>query len=435
MNILYLHSHDTGRYIQPYGHAVPTPHLQFLAEEGVLFRQAFCAGPTCSPSRAALLTGQSPHSCGMIGLAHRGFSLADPVQHLAAFLKRNGILTVLCGVQHEGHGPDAGARLGYVQTFKSPNPEEDAAAFLGSNPRGPFFLSVGFGLTHRPFPAPASDLMEGYSQPPLPLPDVSEIRKDMAAFKTAARELDRRVGVVLAALARHGLDRHTLVVATTDHGIAFPRMKCNLTDHGIGVLLLMRGPREGEWSDCFERGRIEDALVSHVDLYPTLCELLGLEIPPWVQGRSLVPLLKKKVSEIREALYAEVTYHAAYEPMRAVRTKRWKYIRRFGGRRRPVLCNCDDSPSKTWMLEHGWGEMTHEEESLYDLALDPHEMRNRAADPACAAILSELRGRLERWMRETNDPLLNGPVPAPVGAAVNDPDDLSPSKPPRRIEG
>src|SRR5215471_17617747 len=73
-NILYIHSHDTGRYIQPYGHAVATPHLQRLAEEGVLFRRNFCANPTCSPSRAALLTGCYPHENGMTGLAHRGWS-------------------------------------------------------------------------------------------------------------------------------------------------------------------------------------------------------------------------------------------------------------------------------------------------------------------------------------------------------------------------
>lgn len=72
-NILCLHSHDTGRYVQPYGYDVPTPHIQRFAEQGVVFRQAFNAAPTCSPSRAALLTGQSAHSAGMIGLAHRGF--------------------------------------------------------------------------------------------------------------------------------------------------------------------------------------------------------------------------------------------------------------------------------------------------------------------------------------------------------------------------
>lgn len=434
MNILYIHSHDTGRYIQPYGHAVPTPHLQLLAEEGVLFRQAFCAGPTCSPSRAALLTGQCPHSAGMIGLAHRGFSLADPSRHLASFLRRSGYATVLCGVQHEASGSEAFRHLGYDQAMKSPHPEEDAATFLASAPPQPFFLSVGFGLTHRAFPPADPDLLAGHSQPPLPLPDVPEIRADMAAFKTAARELDRRIGVVLAALGRHGLDRNTLVMATTDHGIAFPRMKCTLTDQGIGVLLILRGPREGPWAELLTGGRVEEALVSHMDLYPTLCDLLGLEKPAWLEGHSILPLLRRETTSVREAIVAEVTYHAAYEPMRAIRTSRWKYIRRYDGRTRPVLCNCDDSPSKTWMLDHGWGEEPVEEEVLYDLALDPHERVNRARWPACAAVLAEMRERLERWMRETDNPLLKGPVRAPVGAEVNDPDDPSPRLPPRRIE-
>ena len=77
MNILYIHTHDSGTYLQPYGHNIPTPNLMKLAREGTLFRHAYCAGPTCSPSRAALLTGMSPHSCGMLGLAHRGFRIND----------------------------------------------------------------------------------------------------------------------------------------------------------------------------------------------------------------------------------------------------------------------------------------------------------------------------------------------------------------------
>ena len=89
-NILYIHSHDTGRYVQPYGHAIPTPHIQRLAEEGVLFRKAFCAAPTCSPSRASLLTGQCPHSNGMLGLAHRGFSMTDYKRHVAHTLRAAG---------------------------------------------------------------------------------------------------------------------------------------------------------------------------------------------------------------------------------------------------------------------------------------------------------------------------------------------------------
>ena len=100
-NILYIHSHDTGRYLQPYGHAIPTPNLQRLAEQGVLFRRAYCAAPTCSPSRAALLTGQSPHNAGMLGLANRHFILGDFSQHIIHTL-RSGRLhhSALSGIQH-----------------------------------------------------------------------------------------------------------------------------------------------------------------------------------------------------------------------------------------------------------------------------------------------------------------------------------------------
>jgi N-sulfoglucosamine sulfohydrolase len=100
MNILYINSHDTGRYIQPYGYKVPTPNLQKLAEQGVLFRQCYCANPTCSPSRASLLTGQYAHSNGMLGLSHRGFSLNDYSQHIIHTLKEYGYFCALSGVQH-----------------------------------------------------------------------------------------------------------------------------------------------------------------------------------------------------------------------------------------------------------------------------------------------------------------------------------------------
>jgi arylsulfatase A-like enzyme len=101
-NILYLHSHDTGRYVSPMGYAVPTPNVQRLAGEGTLFRRCFCAAPTCSPSRAALLTGQSAHSSGMLGLAHRGFVLSDYTQHLVSTLKGAGYHTVLAGMPARG---------------------------------------------------------------------------------------------------------------------------------------------------------------------------------------------------------------------------------------------------------------------------------------------------------------------------------------------
>ena len=107
-NIIYIHSHDTGRYVQPYGHAVPTPNIQRLAAEGVLFRQAFCANPTCSPSRASLLTGQAAHSCGMTGLVNRGWTLERPEELLPRVLRDNGYHTVRAGIQHVVRDPAEG---------------------------------------------------------------------------------------------------------------------------------------------------------------------------------------------------------------------------------------------------------------------------------------------------------------------------------------
>lgn len=422
VNVLYLHSHDTGRCIQPYGYPVPTPNLQKFAGEGVVFRQAFDAAPTCSPARAALLTGMDPHSCGMLGLAHRGFSLRDPSKHLAHYLRGHGYLTALAGIQHE-IPENRTADLGYerILTRRSrPGPEvaRAAADFLLARPKEPFFLSCGFFETHREFPVPGPQDDPRWVQPPAPLPDTPETRADMAAFRASARVLDASMGQVLEALERAGLAGNTLVIVTTDHGIAFPRMKCNLNAFGMGVMLMMRGP------GGFSGGRVSDALVSQMDLFPTLCDVLGLPKPAWLQGRSLMPLVRGEKAEIREWLTGEVNFHASYEPQRAIRTKRWSYVRRFGSRRAPVLPNCDDGPSKSVWVAAGWQERPQEAEALYDLVFDPAESRNVIAE--FPRVADDFRRRMESWMRDTADPLLQGDIAPPPGARLNDPGSMSP---------
>jgi arylsulfatase A-like enzyme len=228
---------------------------------------------------------------------------------------------------------------------------------------------------------------------------------------------------VLAALDRYGLAEDTLVICTTDHGIAFPGMKCNLTDHGIGVMLIVRGP------GGFRGGEVCDAMVSHIDLFPTICDLLGIDAPDWLQGTSIMPVIRGATDQVNDKVFAEVTYHAAYEPQRAVRTQRWKYIRRFEDRNGPVLPNCDESPSKNVWLKHKLAERRPEMEQLYDLIFDPNESRNLVGNPAYAQELSEMRTHLTSWMEATGDPLLKGKVPAPSGAIINDPDSPSPDSP------
>ena len=428
-NILYLHSHDTGRYVQPFGHAVPTPNLQKLAEGGVLFRRAFNAAPTCSPSRASLLTGLCPHNNGMFGLAHRGFSLNDYTQHILHTLRTVEYRSALIGVQHIAS--DASV-IGYDEIVKTASNRAEhvapaAVQFLKNAPQQPFFLDVGFFETHREFHPVGPREDARYCQPPAPIPDTPGTRKDIAQFKASARVLDAAIGDVLTALELNGLANNTLVVCTTDHGIAFPAMKCNLQDHGMGVMLIMRGP------GGFTGGKACDAMISQLDLFPTLCEVVDAKPPGWLQGRSFLPILRGEKSEINEEIFGEVNYHAAYEPKRAVRTQRWKYIRHFGDRHQPVLPNCDDGLSKDLWLEMGWKHQQVATEQLYDLVFDPNENRNLIADGATEGAAKEMRGRLDGWMRRTNDPLLNGPIKAPAGAKANDPNGTSPKEPPATV--
>jgi N-sulfoglucosamine sulfohydrolase len=416
-NIVYLHSHDTGRYVQPYGHQIQTPNIQRLADQGLLFRKAFCAAPSCSGSRACLLTGQWAHVNGMTGLAHRGWALRDYGRHVVHPLREAGYWSALVGEQHLSRDP---AVLGYdhlvdIGTTRVHSIAPAALQLLRSRPPQPFFLSIGFFETHREFFEPSSVRDALYGAPPAHLPDTPETRTDVASFKASARSLDQGVGAVLHALDELGMADDTLVVLTTDHGLPFPGAKATLTDRGLGVLCILRGP------GGFLGGHVTDALVSHVDLYPTLLELAGAPLPEETHGRSLLPLVRREAAELRDELFAELTYHAAYDPQRAIRTHRYKLIRHFGERLEPVLPNVDDSPSKTLLVAAGWGTQPRPRVELYDLLADPGEMRNLAAVPSFAELRDRLDGRLEAWMRETEDPLLDGPVEPPPGAVVNDP--------------
>ena len=425
MNFLYIHSHDTGRFIQPYGHLVKTPHMQKFAEESVLFRNAHCVTPTCSPSRAALLTGTYPHENGMNGLAHRGWALKDYSQHLLHRFKEMGHTAVLSGTQHiatekgaQAKGfKDAAEKIGYDLCLGGEeHAHTQAIEWLEKNKDTPFFMSVGFHETHREFPEKdALTVHPDYVAVPSCLPDTAEVRADYAAYLTMAETLDQKIGAVLEALDRLALSQNTIVIITTDHGIAFPRYKCNLQDTGTGVMLMMRTPK-AEWA----QPQVVDAQVSHLDIYPTLQELFGFEVDHPLRGKSLVPLLKGESKQLHQALFTEVSFHASEQPIRAIRTPQWKYIRRYGNYRNTVLPNCDNGPSKTVWQKANWGQHTLPEEALFDLTFDPMEMSNLAKDEAYREVLEGLRSQLNEHLERTSDPLLNlKHVPGPSQASLN----------------
>ena len=325
--------------------------------------------------------------------------------HMVHTLKANGYLTALAGVEHTA--PDL-STVGYDTILSSydtnyaqyPALDQTAAAveFIHSSPQQPFFLSFGLNETHRPFPKadpdnyPAEDAR--YCIPPRPLPDTPETRADTADFKAAARVMDNSYGALLDALEQADLADKTVIFCFADHGLQFPRHMCNLTDQGIAVYLIVRGP------GGFSGGKVVDHLVSLIDLVPTAYELAGIDIADYVQGKSLAPLVADATGSHHNAIFAEVNYHAAYEPMRCIRTERYKYIRRYDNRQKLVLPNVDDTPSKAFLLSHSWVEQPRDQEMLYDLIFDPDEANNLINQPQWADVQSDLSHRLDDWMRQ-----------------------------------
>lgn len=399
-----------------------------LAEEGMLFRNAYCAAPSCSPSRAALFTGMSPHSCGMMGLAHRGFELKDYNKHLVRFLNRYGYDTVLSGFQHEA--PD-NKMIGYKKILQDEEAPEQisgegfiqwdldnarkAADYIKQAENRPYFLSFGMMNTHRPFPKIDQQINPNYVMPPFPIFDHQDNREDTAAFMTSVKVVDQCVGIILDAVIETGREEDTMIIFTTDHGAAFPRMKCSLYDTGIGVSLIMKFPGN------HQKGQSLDGLVSQLDIFPTLCDLSGFEKPDWLQGRSMLPLFENKAEHIRDEIFSEATFHKAYEPIRCVRTERYKFIKYFEDKQQIVHIGGDEGISEKFVEAHGIYDEMRSNELLFDLYLDPLERVSLMNDNKYKDVYEDLSNRLENWMKVTDDPLLSGSIEPPPGAKLSKP--------------
>lgn len=424
MNIIYIHTHDTGKIIRPYGCEVPTPNYQSFCDDAVLFQNAFSVAPTCSPSRAGLLTGVYPHQNGMLGLAQRGFDL-DKNLHLANFLQHHGFHTALCGVQHEvGYYTDhrlAAETLGYHEDLSTDNSsynEKDLVIWDERNAENlcqwlddytsetPFFVSYGMHSTHRAFPDEiAENIDPNHSKPPINLVDNEITREDFAQFQTSLEMADNNLGKIIDALKQNGLYENTIILVTTDHGVAYPFAKCTLNDSGIGVLMAMRVPSSNFTEKSYE------GLISHIDVFPTLCDLLGIEKPAYLEGESFASVFAGEKYNGDDAVYGEINFHTSYEPVRAVRTERYKYIRFFDtDYLKQNLSNIDNSPIKEFYLQHGLDKLKKPKEGLYDLYYDVYEKNNLVDDPEYRDILDDMRQKLETFMEKTSDPLLDGPI-------------------------
>ena len=272
-NILVILCHDLGRRLGCYG--VPnltTPVLDELADEGVLCANHFATAPLCSPSRGSIMTGLYPHTNGLMGLVNRGWDMPDDHPTLAQLLTANESVpyeSVLFGFQHEKRQT---LRMGYQQHRHAPGPhlcDTVSAEFVEwlrarKTKPSPFFACLGFFEVHRPFSNPRytpDDPTQVYV--PAYLPDTTGVRQDLADLHGMIFAVNTAMEKILAAVEQTGQTDNTLLIFSTDHGIAFPRAKSTLYDPGIGTALILR------WPDGFAGGRRLPQLLSNIDLLPS----------------------------------------------------------------------------------------------------------------------------------------------------------------------
>ncbi len=418
LNIVYMICHDMGQYLGAYGiDTVQTPNLDRIAEEGVLFENNFCTAPQCSPSRASLMTGRYPHSNGVYGLSQEGmFSQFHANEKpMANLLHDAGYDSYKFGLQHATYDES----FLKFKPYRQSGGEKECTKVAGSvieflkerkaqEQHAPFFAHVGFFEPHRPFDFEGAepDSALGVSIPPY-IKHTPEAEQDFAMFQGAIKKVDQAIGRVYQAIQDLGYAEDTLVIFTVDHGFPFFRAKGTLYDPGLKTALLMRCPRYG-----ITGGKRYTQLISNIDLLPTVLEAAGISIPEQVQGKSFWSLLTGKPYQPNKAVFAEKTYHNSYDPMRAIRTEHFKLIFNFESTHGvQVPGDVAKSLSSSKMLPELFAPIKPFME-LYDLKLDPWESKNLAQEPEYETIKQELAGRLYQWMADTQDPLLNGPIPS-----------------------
>lgn len=427
-NILFVIADDWSHpHAGAYGDGtVATPAFDRIAREGVLFRRAFTAAPSCTPSRAAILTGLPPHRLAEGGNLW-GF-LPSRFMVFPDLLEKAGY-----AVGHTGKGWGPGRFEAGGRTRNPAGPRfASFQDFLAQRKDGqPFYFWYGSTDPHRPYDAGSgakAGLRRESVKVPAFLPDTPEVRDDILDYYFEVQRFDRQLAALLEELERRKELDNTLVVVTSDNGMPFPRAKANLYDAGTHMPLAIR------WPQGAKAGFVAEPFVSLLDLAPTFLEAAGILISSELPGRSLLPILAGKTETgARDRVFTERERHANVRrgdlsyPARAIRTAEFLYIRNYRPDRWPAgdperyfavgsFGDIDGGPSKSLLLDRredaairkyfALATAKRPADELYDLRRDPDQLANVAADPAYAKALARLRVELASWQRATGDPRL-----------------------------
>jgi N-sulfoglucosamine sulfohydrolase len=391
---------------------VRTPNMQRLADAGLTFDRAFVASPSCAPSRAAMLTGLMPARNG--AEPNHSKPRAD-IKKLPAYLQSLGYEVVAFGkVSHYRHTGDYGFDYFAHDAYHEDIAVSAAIKWLRARQSTkPLCFIVGTNWPHVPWPKTGEGFEPGAVTVPATHVDTARTREARARYYAAIARMDTELGEVYDA-AREVLGKNLVFLHTSDHGAQWPFGKWNCYDAGL------RTPLIAVWPGHLRGGLRTDAMVSWIDLLPTLVDLAGGPAPKDIDGRSFAPVLRGERTTHRDRVFATHSGDGNRNvyPIRALRTADWKYIRNlhpeFKFTTHVDLAQSEDGPAyfPSWLeqaktspaaaatVQHYYERPAEE---LYDLRTDPLEQHNLAADPAQTSRLTAMRDEVTAWMKASGD--------------------------------
>jgi N-sulfoglucosamine sulfohydrolase len=439
-NILFAIADDWGwPHAGAYGDpAIKTPTFDRLAKEGVMFHHAYVSSPSCTPSRAAIVTGQ--WHWRLEESANLWSTLKTRFPVYPDMLEESGYHV---GYTRKGWGPGK-VEVGGRRRNPAGEKFRNMAEFLAKRPKDkPFCFWFGSYDPHRGYKL-GSGKASGIPLDKIKLfacfPDSLKVRSDVADYYFEVQRFDREVGGLLKQIDALGELDNTIVVMTGDHGMPFPRCKSNLYDSGARVCMAVRWP-----SGIKKSGREISDFVSTTDLAPTFLELAGVKPPKEMTGRSILPLLTSEksgqISADRMYVLTGKERHVPGQegkngggyPQRAIRTHDFLYIHNIDPDRWPAgtpyaekawrpgywLADCDNGPTKTYMVDNRGKDDLHRRlydlsfgkrprVELYDVKKDPEQLTNVAGKPQYADVQKKLAAQLMAELKATGDPRVVG---------------------------
>lgn len=426
-NILCLVAEDINPFLGCYGDPVAyTPNLDQLAEEGIRFTHMFSVYGVCAPSRNSLITGMYPNS---IGGGNMRTSNKNPVLNIPDSLQippyectpPAGIKCFTEYLRSAGYYCTNNAKEDYQFTApKSAWDESGKTAHWRNRPEGkPFFAVFNFMRSHESQiwgwdGEPWSVHPDSVEIPPY-LPDTEIVRKDIARMHTNNTIMDREMQELIDQLKEDDLLDETIIIFYSDHGGPLPRGKRELLESGTHTPFIIRFP------DGYKQGSLDDELHSFVDIPPTILSLAHIRIPEYMQGQAF---LGEQKAEVREYVYsARDRMDEWYDCRRAVRDKRFRYVRNYrtdigayldlkfrknmGAMNELLRLKQENQLTEN---QNYWFRTKKAKEELYDLSADPFELKNIASDPAYKVHLERLRQALDTWLGKIDDKGLKYPA-------------------------